>query len=155
MHDTNIAILVDRFMRRIHGGLQTRAAEFDTENVGPGGGMILLTLADVEPAPVQRIAQLMARDKSQMTRAIKSLESKGLIGRASEASDARVSLLHLTAKGRKAVTRIQQALATVIGEILEPLAVSERRKLTDLLDRVDSFSASTVRQEAKRTESSP
>ncbi|MEO1058707.1 MAG: hypothetical protein AAFY28_17520, partial [Actinomycetota bacterium] len=34
----------DRFMRRLHGGLHARAPEFDTERVGPGGGMILMTL---------------------------------------------------------------------------------------------------------------
>ncbi len=137
MQDVNIAILVDRFMRRIHGGLNARAAEFDTENVGPGGGMILMTLADVEPAPVQLVARLMARDKSQMTRAIKSLEKKGLIDRSDDLSDARVSVLRLTAKGRRAVSRIQGALTTVIGEILNPLETQEQRKLEELLSRVD------------------
>ncbi|MEM9334560.1 MAG: MarR family transcriptional regulator [Pseudomonadota bacterium] len=137
MQDTTIAIQVDRFMRRIHGGLNARASEFDTENVGPGGGMILMTLADVEPAPVQLVARLMARDKSQMTRAIKSLEKKGLIARASEASDARVSLLRLTARGRKAVSRMQGALATVIGEILTPLNRKEKQQLEDFLTRID------------------
>ncbi len=137
MQNTSIAILVDRFMRRIHGGLQARAREFDTENVGPGGGMILMTIADVEPAPIQLVARLMARDKSQITRAIKSLEGKGLIDRSNTESDARVSLLHLTDKGRMTVDRIQQALATVIGEILNPLEADERKVLTDLLARVD------------------
>ncbi|MEM6514301.1 MAG: MarR family transcriptional regulator [Pseudomonadota bacterium] len=139
MHDSNIAILVDRFMRRIHGGLNARAHDFDTETIGPGGGMILLTLADVEPAPARVIARLMSRDKSQMTRSIKSLEKKGLIRRSNEASDARISLLHLTDKGRLTVHRIQDALALVIGEILSPLKVDEKRRLEDYLSRLDSF----------------
>ncbi|MDJ0919178.1 MAG: MarR family transcriptional regulator [Woeseiaceae bacterium] len=139
-----MAIHVDRFMRRIHGGLHAQASEFDTENVGPGGGMILMTLADVEPAPVQLIARLMARDKSQMTRAIKVLERKGLISRSDEASDARVSLLHLTAKGRRTVDRIQQALTSVIGQILSPLTADEQRTLGEFLARLDPCHPQTV-----------
>lgn len=146
MQNTHIAILVDRFMRRIHGGLHARAPEFDTERVGPGGGMILMTLADVEPAPMQRVAGLMARDKSQMTRAIKSLEQKGLVSRSNEASDARVSLLSLTDNGHALVNRIRRVLATVIGEILEPLDADERKELEDLLTRADPCYAITDRR---------
>ncbi|MEM1436483.1 MAG: MarR family transcriptional regulator [Pseudomonadota bacterium] len=140
MQDTDIAIHIDRFMRRIHSGLQARASEFDAENVGPGGGMILLTLADVEPAPIQFMARLMGRDKSQMTRAIKSLESKGLIERSTEAADARVSLLSLTRQGRSAVDRIQVALTSVIGDILSPLAADERKLLKAFMARIDPYS---------------
>ena len=151
MQDTNIAILVDRLMRRIHGGIHARAKEFDTENVGPGGGMILLTLADIEPAPVQSIARLMARDKSQMTRAIKSLEGKGLIDRSSEASDARISLLRLTDKGQRTVERIQKALTTVISEILDPLQADEKTTLEQLLESVDPCSGRSESYTTRRS----
>ncbi len=141
MQDIDLAIHIDRFMRRIHGGLHARAAAFDTEQFGPGGGMILLTIADAEPAPMQLVARLMARDKSQMTRAVKVLERKGLVQRASDASDARVSLLTLTRKGRRAVERIQHALSDVIGELLSPLGSEEQRLLGTLMARVDPLSA--------------
>ena len=136
MQDTNIARLVDRFMRRIHGRLRARAPEFDTERVGPGGGMILMTLADIEPAPIQELVRRMARDKSQMTRAIKSLEDKGLVERGDSPEDARVCLLRLTKQGHATVERIRRALADVLNEILEPLAPGERLKLTEFLERI-------------------
>ncbi len=135
MQDTNIARLVDRFMRRINGSLRARAREFDHERVGPGGGMILMTLADIEPAPIQEIVRRMARDKSQMTRAIKSLEDKGLIARHQSPDDARVCLLTLTDRGHKSVDRIQHALADVIDDILDPLDPGERKRLEEFLER--------------------
>ncbi|MEM1412791.1 MAG: MarR family transcriptional regulator [Pseudomonadota bacterium] len=145
MQETDIAVHIDRFMRGIHGGLNARAADFDTEHVGPGGGKLLMTIADIEPAPMQQVARLMARDKSQMTRAIKALENKGLVQRASDPGDARVTLLQLTRKGRRTVERIQKALGEVIGELLSPLGAEERRLLGTLMARVDPLTAEAQR----------
>lgn len=136
MPDIEIARLVDRFMRRIHASLNAKAPEFDAHGVGPGGGMLLLTLAEIEPAPVQELVRQMSRDKSQMTRAIKPLERKGLIERRELPEDARVCLLALTPAGHETVCVLQQAVADVLADILSEYSDAERQALKELLRRI-------------------
>jgi len=136
MPDIEIARLVDRFMRRIHASLNAKAATFDIHQVGPGGGILLLTLAEIEPAPIQDLVRRMSRDKSQMTRAIQSLERKGLIQRQALPDDARVRLLALTPKGQETVGMLQKAVADVLADILSPLSNGEQETLKDLLRRI-------------------
>ncbi|MEM9552281.1 MAG: MarR family transcriptional regulator [Pseudomonadota bacterium] len=136
MADIEIARLVDRMTRRIHAALNGKASEFDRHRVGPAGGILLLTLADHEPARMQDLVRLMARDKSQMTRGVQALERKGLIGRQACAGDARASLLTLTPEGRATVDALEAALAEVLGEILSPLSPEDRDRLKDVLRRI-------------------
>ena len=136
MTDIELALLVDRFMRRIHGAVHRKAPHFDTERVGPGGGMILLTLADLGPAQMQELARRLARDKSQMTRAVRVLEEKGLISRTTSQQDARASVVTLTQKGHQTVDTLRAVLAETIDEILGPIGDDKKQQLQDLLHGV-------------------
>lgn len=136
MADVEIARLVDRLMRRIHASLNAKAPDFDTRNVGPYGGILLLTLAEIEPARLQDLVQRLARDKSQITRGVQALERKGLIARRSQPDDARVSLLALTEDGRETVASLEGAVADVLTDILAPLSAAERSQLKSLLAQI-------------------
>ncbi len=136
MQDTDLALLIDRLMRTIHFGLQERAPDFDREAVGPGGGIVLMTLADTGRISLNELTKRVARDKSQMTRMIRSLETKGLVGRELSPDDGRVSLVFLTPKGEEIVGELLQTVAEVIGEILEPITAGESETLKGLLARI-------------------
>lgn len=136
MQNTDLALLVDRFMRKIHSGLQERAPGFDKEAVGPGGGIVLMTLADSGRVSLNELTKRVARDKSQMTRMVRSLEAKGLVKREVAPDDGRVSLIFLTPKGSEIVGKLMQTVAEVIDEILEPISQSERKTLQSLLAQV-------------------
>lgn len=136
MNDIELALLIDRFMRRIHFALQAKATDFDRENVGPGGGIVLLTLADMGCVGLGELTNRVARDKSQMTRTIRALESKGLVQRQPSPRDARVTLISLTGRGEATVGAIKEALAETINEILEPITQSDKEKLKQLLQNV-------------------
>ncbi|MAI44411.1 MAG: MarR family transcriptional regulator [Hyphomicrobiaceae bacterium TMED74] len=131
-----VAYLVDRFMRRISANFHDKALAVDTDRVGPFGGMILLTLSDIQPAPISLLVAQMGRDKSQMTRAISSLEKKGMIERRTCEEDARVSVLELTSKGTSFVGDIKSILSIVIDEILTPLSTKERQSLIEALRKI-------------------
>ena len=141
MQDTDLALLIDRFMRRIHFGLQSNAHEFDTAKVGPGGGVVILTIAEMGCPALHELTNRVARDKSQMTRMIRSLESKGLVMRKTAPHDARVSLICLTKDGEEVVEALQQAVAETIGDILAPISSSEEDMLKSLLERALSGKA--------------
>lgn len=136
MPDTEIARLADRLMRRLHGALNAKAEEFDTHRLGPGGGMLLLAVADAQPARLQDLAAAMHRDKAQMTRGIQSLERKGLIARAADPGDARASRLSLTPEGETAVEAMRGAVAEALDGILAPLSDAQRAALRDILSRI-------------------
>ncbi len=136
MADVELALLIDRFMRRIHSSLQSKASDFDTENVGPAGGMVLLTIEELGAPEMHRLTERFARDKSQMTRIIKSLETKGLVARRTSELDARVSILSLTLSGEKVVATLKSVLAETINDILRPASETEKRILAEVLHRV-------------------
>ena len=133
MQDTDLALLIDRFMRRIHFGLQSKAHAYATARVGPGGGIVLLTLSEMGCPSLHDLTRRVARDKSQMTRTIRSLEAKGLVQRQTSPQDARVSLISLTEDGKQVVQGLQRAVADTIGEILAPLSETDEEALRHLL----------------------
>lgn len=135
MPDAELALLIDRFMRAIHFGLQQRAPQFDREAVGPGGGIVLMTLAEAGRISMNELTTRVARDKSQMTRLIRSLENKGLVARDPCPEDGRVSLVSLTEKGSEIVEELMNTVAEVIGGILEPITTEERQRLKELITK--------------------
>ena len=135
MQDTALALLVDRFMRHIHFGLQSRAPSFDRKAVGPGGGIVLMTLADTGRISLNELTRRVARDKSQMTRTIRALETKGLVLREPSAEDGRVTMVSLTPEGSQVVGELMQAVSQVIGDVLDPLTPDEITTLKGLLAR--------------------
>ncbi|MEO1292166.1 MAG: MarR family transcriptional regulator [Pseudomonadota bacterium] len=135
-NDSDLALLLDRFVRRVHISLTEKAQEFDRDRIGPGGAILLLTLADLGQPTMQELARRMARDKSQMTRAVAALEQKGMVGRATSKADGRVSHVVLTPKGHAMVETHRNAVAETIGDILTPIAEVERAALRALLAKV-------------------
>ncbi len=128
-----LAYQIDRLMRRMNAGLEARAPLFDTERIGPIGGMVLLTLAEIQPVPMQRIVEVMARDKAQISRTLAMLERRELVAKSANKEDARSSLLSLTDKGAGFVEHIKATLDTVLSGILEPLSAEEQTQLLALL----------------------
>ncbi|MEM1272363.1 MAG: MarR family transcriptional regulator [Pseudomonadota bacterium] len=131
--EIEIGQLVDRFMRQMHRELSERGPKYDTAKVGPAGGMVLMTLADVEPVPIHELVRLIARDKAQITRLLQSLGAKGLIERSQSTQDGRVCILQLSSDGRAAVDGLRQALADTISHVLSPLSERERDIFKELL----------------------
>lgn len=135
MPNLQLATTIDRLMRRIHVRIQAKASDFDKENLGPTGSMVLLTLDEIGTAPLHKLTERMQRDKSQMTRMVRQLEQKGLVTRHPSAEDARVTLLALTPSGTEVVLQIQQAVAETLEEVLSPLNQDELATLQAILQR--------------------
>ena len=135
MPDYQLALLLDRFVRRMHSVLHTKAASFDADKIGPLGAMALLTVSDLGPTPIQSITARLARDKSQMTRVIHMLEEKGMITRETSATDSRVTVISLTRKGEAMVVTHRNAVAETIHEVLGPITEDERGAMIRILER--------------------
>ena len=136
MVDTGLALHIDRFMRTIHASLQAKSADFDRQNVGPAGGMVLLTLADLGRPEMHELTERFARDKSQMTRVVQVLEVKGLVARATSKRDARARVVSLTPAGQQVVEELKLALAETIADLISPLSETEQATFRALMKRV-------------------
>lgn len=135
MTNTQLALLIDRFMRRMHSALNAKAKVFDIERIGPLGGMVLMTLAELGPVSMIELTQQVARDKSQMTRIIRALETKGLVERQTPENDARVFIVSLTRRGHDVVEKLHAVVAETINEILSPMSEDDKDTLTALFRR--------------------
>ena len=135
MPDPRLAVLMDRFVRRMHVSLLAKAAEFDSEKVGANGAMVLLTLSEAETTSMAELTRKLNRDKSQMTRSVQALEQKGMLTRQTCSKDARVTLLVLTVRGQALVKAHCQALEDTIDEVLAPLYDGDKLSLQTLLQR--------------------
>ena len=134
--DVETALLLDRFMRRVHAQLNATAPEFDTYKVGPAGGMLLIALSEIEPAPIHALVDRLARDKSQITRVVRTFERKGLVQRTDDPGDGRVQVVALTDEGRAFVDRLLEAVSAAIAETIAPLSTGDQDDLRRLLRKI-------------------
>ena len=128
-----IAQAFDRFMRKLHMRMHARTGDMP---VPPAAVIILLTLAEHQPLSTQDLATLIARDKSQISRLVRDLESKGLVLRSQHKDDARVSLLCLTDVGTELLARKQDMMTNLIADLLEPLDDAERTALAAIMNKL-------------------
>ena len=82
------------------------------------------------------IADMLAMDKSQLSRLIKSLVAQKLIKRTSDPVDARATMIHVTGKGHMVHDRLLKEVVRRSETELAPLSGEELRQLNDLLERL-------------------
>ncbi|HEY3309230.1 MAG TPA: MarR family winged helix-turn-helix transcriptional regulator [Desulfuromonadaceae bacterium] len=87
---------------------------------------ILFEVGRLEAPPMQRVAEELGIDITTFSRQIKTLENKGLLVRQVSAEDRRVSLLGLTAEGRRVLEQIDRFMAAKIEHIFSSMTDFER-----------------------------
>ena len=65
---------------------------------------ILVALGSAGALSMTRLAEVLALDRTTLTRNLKLLEQRGLIGSGEDQADARVRVVSLTREGRRALT---------------------------------------------------
>ncbi len=121
-------------------------AQFYDQRLQPSGlrntqFTLLVTLANFAPLSVSHLAERMGTDRTTLTRNLRVLEQDGLIaGHAGE--DARVRLLSLTTKGRKALERARPYWQAAQGEFLERFGRRRWQQLRGGLTEVEAAIAS-------------
>lgn len=96
----------------------------------------LVLLAIHDSIAAQQISQVMGMDKASVSRCFKILQAKGLIVMRLDASDGRVRMATLTAKGRALHDQILELALERERALLSVLDDSERQTLLRLLKRV-------------------
>ena len=107
---------------------------------------ILLQLAEHEALTASDIVSYSAMEKSKVSRALATLESRNLVVRKVSESDHRVKLLTMTELGRKRYTALVPRVLDWEKDLIDGLEVSEYRDLLYLLDKL-KMQLGTLQQE--------
>ncbi|MCZ7583590.1 MAG: MarR family transcriptional regulator [Deltaproteobacteria bacterium] len=97
---------------------------------------VLEALLHKGPLPVNTIGRKVLLTSGSMTAAVDRLERRGLVRRRPDAADRRARRVHLTAAGRKLITRAFQEHERALEETAATLAPKERAALVRLLKKL-------------------
>ncbi len=98
---------------------------------------ILATLAEQPDLLARDIGRQTHMDKVRVSRAVKVLESRGLLQREASLGDSRASTLALTAEGLAMYARIAPMARDWEARLLQPLTARERDQLFRILGKLD------------------
>lgn len=91
--------------------------------------------ASPEPVSVADVAVALAVDPSQASRRVAAAVEAGVVRRAAAQHDGRVSVIELTAEGRRLLDGMQSARRDLIRRATTGWSAADRRQFADLLAR--------------------
>jgi DNA-binding MarR family transcriptional regulator len=87
-------------------------------------------------ATQEALSNLVFVDRSNVGRALKSLQESGLVERRKDEADKRANFVRLTAKGRRVVVKIAELKMTIARSFFGDLTEDEAGKVVKLLGKV-------------------
>ncbi|HZH07387.1 MAG TPA: MarR family winged helix-turn-helix transcriptional regulator [Lautropia sp.] len=124
------------------GASQAYLAAFDT---GVESWRLLVLLAIETSISAQRCSKVIGMDKASVSRAFKSMQSRGLITIGLDAEDGRVRIATITAKGRRLHDSImavalerERALLSVFNEKEQDVLIGLLRRMHENLPAVET-----------------
>jgi MarR family transcriptional regulator, organic hydroperoxide resistance regulator len=104
----------------------------------------LLRLLWVEDGQRQtQLADALQVEPPTVTKMLQRMEASGLVTRKGDKTDGRVSLVKLTAKGKRLQPKVEAATAEVTREATRGVAAKEAAALVDALDKITANLASS------------
>jgi len=97
---------------------------------------VIAILGEGVPMTAQAISDSAAMDKVSVSRAVRTLEARGLVERENNVADRRSRLLHLTADGRRIYDEITPVALDQEAALLTEFSAREIEVLARLLDRL-------------------
>ncbi|MDF1727491.1 MAG: MarR family winged helix-turn-helix transcriptional regulator [Sulfitobacter sp.] len=106
---------------------------------------LLALVVAYAPARASDMADLLYMDKSQISRCIKSLETKGLVKNTTDEEDRRAIALKPTTKGRKLYTKVMEEVMRSNERVLAPLSAQEVVAFNETLEKLISHNDALLR----------
>lgn len=106
------------------------------------GYLLLGRIVAAGPTRLSALADGLCLDLSTISRQVHALEAAGLVGRTTEATDRRASLIAATDRGREIYNRNRGVQQAALRELLSDWTVAERDEFARLLTRLNDTIAS-------------
>src|SRR5690349_10907301 len=126
--ETELAMLT-----RTLEGMSRRSTLY--REIDRAGYVLARTLATEAPVSINGLAELVGLDATTVTRQIATMETEGLVRRRRDDRDRRVSLVELTALGRRRMETVRAARASRITELVGDWSEEDRAAFGRLLGR--------------------
>jgi len=127
-----LRILIGRLSRRLR---RTEAGA----QLTPTQLSVLASVVRHGPLGLAELSQLEGINPTMLSRIAAKLNRAGLIARRPDPHDGRAALLFPTTTGRRLQRRIQAERNDVLGQRLQELAASERRRLIDAIPALEAL----------------
>lgn len=122
-----------RTAARLKQVLGARLKPFD---ITPEQFSLLARLWEEDGLTQSRIAELLHKDKANVTRILDRLVAKGLVERRTDPQDRRAFHVYLTGEGRAAEARLAPPVEALRARIYAGISGEEQRRLVTMLDRI-------------------
>ncbi len=109
---------------------------YANENISINEWRVLAVIAQADAVAARDVVRLTPMDKMTVSRAIASLESKGIAERSIDARDRRVNMVSLTVSGRALFARVAALALDYEEEIMSALTSDERRSFDRILSKL-------------------
>jgi DNA-binding MarR family transcriptional regulator len=130
--------LID-LLREVSGSFQSCLHELPSLHdlkLAPFQGRLLAIVGRRPGCSQQELAGWMDRNKAQIARTIKELESRGLLTRSAQKSDWRSYSVTLTVEGKRACALLMQERAALAAAVTAELSTEERHVMTGVLNKM-------------------
>jgi DNA-binding MarR family transcriptional regulator len=114
------------------------ARAYERENLTIPEWRVLAVVSQAEATAARDVARLTPMDKMAVSRAVASLEERGLVARRTNARDGRVFSLSLSAEGKALFRRVARLARAYERRLLSPLSEEEQTSLKALLARLEA-----------------
>jgi DNA-binding MarR family transcriptional regulator len=144
--DDELLLAIQR-IGRLMGSRQvsSRIADAAGADVTKQGVQLLRALHRYGEQPIADLASLAHMDVAAVSRQLRLLEGSDLVGRVTAAGDGRVTLVSLTARGRRIAKRIRDVGLRHLANAMQGWDRQDRKELARLLSRlVDDLMATEI-----------
>ncbi|GAB4541512.1 MAG: MarR family transcriptional regulator [Parvularculaceae bacterium] len=112
------------------------AAALSDAGIDQPAWRVLMILAECEPASAGDIAEAAVMKRSTLTRVLQRMAADGLIEMRARRSDARVTEIRMTRRGRAALQKVRQVAATLFDRAMDGVDSEEIRLLNTTLAKI-------------------
>jgi DNA-binding MarR family transcriptional regulator len=123
----------EAFMRALAAHRQLMFRVLAEEHAHPGQALCLRMLAERDGTSQRELACSLHLSAPTVTAMLQRMEKAGTIERRPDATDQRVTRVHLTADGRARERDLRAILGGTIGRVLDPIPEPDRLELERLL----------------------
>lgn len=127
---------IGRIRDKANSFLTRELASRDMKGIAPTHADILWALYTQGELPMNKLADMIKRDKSTVTALVNKLIEIGYVQRRTSDSDSRISMISLTEKGRSVKQHFYDVSEALRKKAYKGLSEEEKKTLMDLLDRI-------------------
>ena len=141
--------LYDSVMR-LQRNLKRCSEIVQPNSYGRGQGRLLQFISDYDGITAQQLANLMDIRPSSLTSRLRSLQQDGNIIKTRDEHDARIIHIHITEKGKAALSQRKSAKQTVAADFCDCLSPEEQKLFIEMCNRLSENLADIKEKDTQR-----